>query len=565
LYKENVDEDKTPVLQGGSWGRGAVSKLLVPLLTMLATLPVLMRHISRGEFNYNVDETQHACTGQFVADLLRDHPIHHLIPYTYLYYVHYPALSGVVHWPPLFYLVEGAVFLGAGASVVTARLSVLLFAVIGLWFWFRLIEKLHSQFAAVVVTLLLAFSPCFLLFEKTVMLEIPSAAMCIVASYFWISFLKDKNSSSLYWFAVAVSLAMLSKQNAVYLVVFCLMSILALKKWDLLWHKRTIWSLLIIVCLAGPYYFLLSSLHWSAIAGDLGEKQVSLFQQIAYYWIAVPSLVGWPLLLLALAGMITCFLWNSKENNVLFFSWILSVYLVMTLIGHKEQRYVIYLVPAVIYFAVWPLLYSWPRSSWVKVVSYLVLLGVGASTIRTAWRFERPYVSGFAPVARAIRGMSDSGVVLVDTEIPANLIFFMRNEDPQHRFVLLRKALYSVRIKEELGSEEYMHTPEELKKLMRDDGIRFIVVSNRPPDGFPVERVLRDFLDTPQFRLVNRFPVEGNSPEWTDYYLSLYENLDAGPPAVPNLVTPMMTLDHNIVTPFEELGITPLAQAPDHR
>jgi hypothetical protein len=565
LYKENVEEDKTLTLQAQSWWHGSVLNALVPLLTVLATLPILMRHISKGEFNYNVDETQHACTGQFVADLLRDHPIGHLLPYTYLYYVHYPALSGVVHWPPFFYLVEGIVFLGVGASVVTARLTVLLFAVIGLWFWFRLVEKLHSRFAAIAATLLLAFSPCFLLFEKTVMLEIPSAALCIVASYFWICFLKDKNNSSLYWFAATVSLAMLSKQNTVYMVIFCFMSILALKKWELLWHKRTIWSLLIIVCLAGPYYFLLSSLHWSAIAGDLAEKQVSMFQQITYYWIAIPSLVGWPLLLLALVGAITCFVWNSKENNILFFSWILSVYLTMTLIGHKEQRYVIYLVPAVVYFAVWPLLLSWPRYSWVKAAGCILLVGVVASTIRSAWRFERPYVSGFAPVARAIRGMSDSGVILVDTEIPANLIFFMRNEDPQHRFVLLRKALYSVRIKEELGSEEYIHTPEQLKELMRDDGIRFIVVSNRPPDGFPVEKMLRDFLDTSQFRLVNRFPVEGNSPEWTNYYLSLYENLDAGPPAMPYLVTPMMTLDHNIVTPFKELGITPLSAAPAHR
>jgi Dolichyl-phosphate-mannose-protein mannosyltransferase len=565
LYKETIEEDKTSSLRSVPGWPGPVSKWLLPLLTVLATLPILMRHLGKGEFNYNVDETQHACTGQFVADLLRDHPIHHLVSYTYLYYVHYPALSGVVHWPPLFYFVEGLVFLTVGASVVTARLAILLFAVIGLWFWFRLVEKLHSPQAAVVATLLLAFSPCFLLFEKTVMLEIPSAAMCIVASYFWICFLKDNTSTSLYWFAVTISLAMLSKQNAVYLVVFCLMSILALKKWGLLWHKRTIWSLLIIACLAGPYYFLLSSLHWSSIAGDLAEKKMSLLQQVSFYWIAIPSLVSWPLLLLALIGAVTCFIWNSKENNILLFSWVLSVYLMMTLIGHKEQRYVIYLVPAVIYFAIWPLVLSVPRYPWIRVVGYLLLFGVSVSTVRSAWQYQRPYVTGFAPVARAIRGMSDSGVVLVDTEIPANLIFFMRNEDSQHRFVVLRKALYSVRIKEELGSEEYMHTSEQLKKLMSDDGIRFIVVSNRPPDNFPVEKLLRDYLDTSQFRLAGRFPVEGNSPEWTNYYLSLYENLDAGPPAMPYLVTPMMTLDHNIVTPFEDLGITPLQAKPRGR
>ena len=534
-----------------------ISRFVVPLLTILLTLPFLMRNITKGEFNYNVDETQHACTGQFVADFFRDRPLLHARDYTYLYYVHYPALSGVVHWPPLFYLVEGVTFLVAGSSVVTARLSILFFAVVGLWFWFRLVEKLHSQLVASVATVLLALSPCFLLFEKTVMLEIPSAAMCIVATYFWVGFLKDGESRDLYWFAVTMSLAMLVKQNAVYLVPFCLISLTVLKKWSLLRRRSTVWALAIIVCLSGPYYFLLSFLHWSTIAGDLAEKQLSVFQQITYYWVAIPSLTGWPILLLAILGMATCFLWNSRENNLLFFTWIFSVYLTMTLIGHKEPRYVIYFVPPFVYFAVWPLLLPSVRYYRVRVVASVALMMVTASVAFAAWRFDRPYVSGFAPVAATIRSMSNSGVILVDTEIPANLIFFMRNEDPQHRFVLLRKALYSVRIKEELGSEEYIHTPAELKALMRDDGIRFIVVSNPPPDVFPVESVLRSFLNTPQFQLIKRFPVEGNSREWKNYSLSLYENLDAGPPAARNLVTPMMTLDHDIVTPFDKLGITP--------
>lgn len=556
-----IEEDDIVTPTAAAPENRRISRFLIPVLTILLTLPFLMRHITKGEFNYNVDETQHACTGQFVADFLRDRPLLHARDYTYLYYVHYPALSGVVHWPPLFYLVEGVTFLIAGASVVTARLSILLFAVVGLWFWFRFVEKLHSQLVASVATVLLALSPCFLMFEKTVMLEIPSAAMCIVATYFWMGFLKRGENRDLYWFAVTLSLAMLVKQNAVYLVPFCLITLTVLGNWSLLRRRGTVWALAIIVCLSGPYYFLLSFLHWSTIAGDLAEKQLSVFQQITFYLVAVPSLTGWPILLLAILGMATCSLWNSRENNLLFFSWVFSVYLTMTLIGHKEARYVIYFVPPFVYFAVWPLLLPSARYYRVRAVASVALVLVTASVAITAWRFERSYVSGFAPVATAIRSMSNSGVILVDTEIPANLIFFMRNEDPQHRFVLLRKALYSVRIKEELGSEEYIHTPEELKALMRDDGIRFIVVSNPPPDVFPVKSVLRNYLNTPQFRLIKRFPVEGNSWEWKNYSLSLYENLDAGPPAARNLVTPMMTLDHDIVTPFEKLGITPGATA----
>ena len=74
-----------------------------------------------------------------------DHPFRHPVAYTYLYYVHYPALSGVLHWPPLFYLWEGLVFLVLGASVVTARISILLLAAVALWVWFRMVEELESD------------------------------------------------------------------------------------------------------------------------------------------------------------------------------------------------------------------------------------------------------------------------------------------------------------------------------------------------------------------------------------------------------------------------------------
>ena len=51
---------------------------------LLVILPVLTRHISKGEFNYNVDETQHAFTCVFFADLIHDHPIHNPVEYTSL-------------------------------------------------------------------------------------------------------------------------------------------------------------------------------------------------------------------------------------------------------------------------------------------------------------------------------------------------------------------------------------------------------------------------------------------------------------------------------------------------
>jgi len=174
----------------------------------------------------------------------------------------------------------------------------------------------------------------------------------------------------------------------------------------------------------------------------------------------------------------------------------------------------------------------------------------------SAVRFERPYVAGYAQVASAIRNLADSAVILVDAGIPANLMFFLHKEDSARRFVVVRKSLYEIPITPVRPGVELIHNRQGLDELLSDDGIRFIVVSSRPPAEFPIENILREMLETPRFRLIGRYSVEGNSPEWKDYYLSLYEDAQAGPPTVRSLRIPMLNIDHDIEVPFQDLGIT---------
>lgn len=528
---------------------------LAMVFTLLIVAIIVSHQIGRGEFNFNVDESQHAATGQFVASLIHDHPFQHPVEYTFLYYAHYPALSGVIHWPPLFYVYEGLVFLAFGATVITARLAVLVVAMLGLAFWFRLIQRLHSVEVAVAATLLLGFAPMVALFDKLVMLEIPCLTLAIVASYFWIRFLLEQRNAFLYWFSICAGLAALTKQNAVYLPLFCLLSVAALNCWRLLYRRATLIAFAIGVMIAGPYYLVDYRMHWSTVAKDLLEKQPSFFESVTFYVGTLPALTGWPILILALLGLVTSFWWASRTYALIFGSWFVAVYTTMTAIGHKEVRHIICLIPPIVYFALWPLLWkAVPR--WVAriaTVSMIAFLGV------SAWHIDRPYVSGYAPVAKEIRHISNSGVILIDSEIPANFIFFMRNEDPEGRFVVLRKALYSCRIETQFGCEIYLKTPSDLESLFRLDGIRFIVVSDRPPDNFPISYTLRNFLQSSQFRLLGSFPVEGHSPEWTNYTLLLYENLKAHPPESPTLHIPMETLSSDFEVPFDELGVFPPA------
>jgi hypothetical protein len=187
---------------------------------------VVAHGIDNGEFDYNVDEAQHAVTGLFVADAMHDLPLLHPIAYAYRYYAQYPAIA-LVHWPPLFYVVEGTSFLTLGRSVVAARISVLLFLVLLLYQWFCLVEELQGPFTAFVSAIVLATIPLMLVFEKAVMLEIPSLALGVAAIRHWIRYLDDGRRASVIKWALWASAALLCKQTSIYIFVFCFLSVAA--------------------------------------------------------------------------------------------------------------------------------------------------------------------------------------------------------------------------------------------------------------------------------------------------------------------------------------------------
>lgn len=116
-------------------------RLLLLGCLLLATMLLGYAQLRCQDLSYSEDETRNAVTGVYFADLMTDRPLSHPVEYTYRYYAQYPAL-GLIHWPPFFHLVEGGMFLLAGRSLETARLTVLLFMLVGLVFWFKLVRAL---------------------------------------------------------------------------------------------------------------------------------------------------------------------------------------------------------------------------------------------------------------------------------------------------------------------------------------------------------------------------------------------------------------------------------------
>jgi hypothetical protein len=125
-------------------------------------------------------------------------------------------------------------------------------------------------------------------------------------------------------------------------------------------------------------------------------------------------------------------------------------------------------------------------------------------------------VQGYAEVAQKIASISDRGVILYDANLTGTFTFFLHQHDPQRRFVVLRKLLYVSRMKEEGGSVELLHTPEEILASLKHNGVRYIVVSEDSEPEVPIQQTLRKLLTGPEFRLIARVPIQSNDKGWRD-------------------------------------------------
>lgn len=535
--------------------------LIVAVLAVCAV--VITRGIHNGEFSFNTDETIHASTGLYFADFLRDLPLRHPMQYTFRYYGQYPAL-GVLHWPPIFHMFEGLAFFLFGSSVVVARAVIVLFALLGIYFQFRLMEYLESRMAAVVAALLFAFLPLTLLFEKVVMLEIPALSLCIGAIFFWIRYLREERKADIYRFAFFACAALLTKQTGAFLVPVCILTVLFTRRLHIFLQRTTWYVVALCAIVLTPYYLAMARLHGKAMALSVDASHpVTLLHRVTFYWRVLPGQTGWIVLVLSVLGMVTYCAHKEWEKLGFVLAWIAGCYIVWTPIGVMEPRFMIYWLPAWAWLAAVPFTVAARGKVW-RAIPPLAAAACLSVQLLSALSFQRPYVSGYCAAARNVVRIAKSGYVLFDGPLPGNFVFFVRTSDPSRRVGVLRKALYVTMISKDEGSEELVHTPQGILNMLSEDGVRYIVVAENSPMSFPVQRTLRDLLHRDhQFRLRGVFPVGGDAPMVKpNMFLAIYENLQAPSAAsAPSLHLKMLTTRQDLDVPFTTLGPPPYSFA----
>lgn len=534
----------------GDWVPADRLTIALMISSLLLAAVFMLAGITRGEFSINgADEAFNATTGIYFADFARDLPLHNAVEYTYEYYAQYPALS-LVHWPPLFHIVEGAIFWLVGPSVVAARFTVLLFSLFGLAFWFRLVRDLDDDWTAAICTVLLAGCPSVLLYEKSAMLEIPSLSLCMAALFYWQRYARRGAAKNAYWFALFAGLALLTKQQSVFLAPVALLMLLAVRKWRLIFAGPTWGAFGLSLLLAGPFYVFSMSLDSRSIKGNLLKGLGQATNPFLYYPDALPEKLGLTLLIASLLGLLYWTRW-WRDGALAMLAWMAGWYLTFSAIATKDTRYTVYWLPPFVYFAVAPIVaYIRPRLS--RVAAATALVAVVSLNSWSALAYERPYVSGYESLARRIVRDAGRGVLLFDGDLAGNFVFFMRAADPNRRFIVLRKALYATEVMAQFGKEDLIHSEAELDALMKDYGVEYIVIEKGTPIEFESQQILRNYLVHSQFKLIEDVPIASNTQRWNSRSLLVYKNAAAAAPTARLLRVRMLSMGHDIVVPLDK-------------
>ncbi|MBI1738939.1 MAG: glycosyltransferase family 39 protein, partial [Acidobacteria bacterium] len=422
-------------------------------LVLLAVGIIISIGITRGEFFFFGDETRHAMTGVFFRDLLVDHPWSNPVQYAYEYYTKYPAL-GLVYWPPLFHMVEGLFFLVFGISVLASRLTILTYALVGVFFWYKIAEREGPQPRALASAFVFPLLPFVLAFERVTMLEIPCVAMCMVALYFWQGFMREERARDLWCFSVFLIASLYTSQKAIFVAFFVVLHFLVERRWKLL-KRWDVWAAgLLSVAIVVPWYlFMLQklSLSYERVAGRQFEHVATAYQLFYYPKRVIPQM-GMLLGILGMAGSVWAMLRARKEHRF-FLVWMVASYLCFTLIQEQSIRHTMIWIPALVYFALVMVENLMPRRSWV-IAAFSVL---AIYSVVKALNTETAKASGIEPIAQYLMAQPESDVVYYQGFLNGNFIFFVRKYDPEKRRLIAReKQIVATRINEGYGARQIL-------------------------------------------------------------------------------------------------------------
>ncbi len=525
--------------------------LLAGALLLLCAVQLLTWQTSEPFFNN--DETRHLLTGVYFRDLLRERPLTDLAGWTVRYYLQYPAL-GLLIWPPFFYLVAGLLMSVFGTSIVVGQLAVGLFAALACVYVYRFVRLTHDAPQALGAVLLFGLAPMSFKYSRHVMLEMPTLALALAATFHFWRYLNEDRRRDIFLAAILAALAALTRFDAVYLLPLFGLLLASKGRWDIL-RRREVWlaAVAAVVLLTPAYAVTAKYIGWlhfkQASQTELyGNPATFSWARGAYYLKALPrNFLGWALFIPALLGLGLSFRKSQRPAAWPYLAIAGVVYVTFTLISELDERHAIYWLPAWAFFAahaLWTLAQTLKQPKFYAPLLAIVLI----LTLRAGLPGASLYVRGYAEAASyVIANTQDTPFCFFSGRLNGNLIYQLRHHDPPRRLWTLRadKLLFNDFNASAIGSRELVSEPQMLATLYRYDPALLIIET--PTQGEPfaasglaraaVEGRIREIIAAhpERFRLEKEIAVDSNFQGFRGMKLRIYRNLQRNPQPDKNL------------------------------
>ena len=399
-------------------------RLTLPALLYLPLILVLQWICGAYQTGFDgwFDEPRHYVTGLMVRDYIASLQLAHPLQFAENYYLHYPAVE-FGHWPPVFYILQAAwtMFLPVSHGSMLVFMAVLTTATALLVH--RCAEKEMSSVWAWMSGLLFIALPVTQMYAAMVMSEMPLALFSVAGLLGIIRYFEKETMGRAAALGLLISIAVLAKPSAWVLPLTLVLSALLLKEWKRLFSPRLWLAAALVAVLCLPFSVL--TLNMVRVGQGQAITWSHTWTALPIYLSELPSMLGIPLLVLALCGIAVRFFWPLLIGRPLPLFWtVMAVYLACVLLFHivvptpAVPRKIMMAVPVFALFAVagveWMAAVFPAKLSFRARTTAAALVALSAFAVLTFKIPQRP-ASWVPEVARALVSRPDlrKPVVLV--------------------------------------------------------------------------------------------------------------------------------------------------------
>ena len=525
----------------------------VAALLVLLTVGFLFTGAPHDGAFYWSDSPRHALNGVFVMDLLRDLPLNDPAGYAYRYYAQYPALT-ILFYPPLFYAISAPFYALFGVTQEVALLVVALhYIAFGLGCW-RLARFWLDTQGALAFALLMLVLPEVAFWGRQVMLEVPAFAFLVWSAVAFLKHWREGSRAGLYGAAALLVLAMYTKISVAYVgVVYALLLVWRYRL--AVFSQRDHWAVLVLSAIGlAPLVVLTLKFGQANVqsVGGVADAVASRASLAGWLWYArqLPEQLGWPLFVASGAGLLWALV---RQRQAPWFAgvrfwllWLVVGYVFFSLIDLKEARHSVYLLPALVFFAVGAMQHLLPRP---YSSAALIVLVAATAAITAVWR-PVYYVEGYAKAVDTVAKLAPKdSVVLFSGYRDGAFVFNMRSREDRRDLSVLRadKILLSVAVRRELGVEEKPMTDKQLAQTINESGVHYVVMQPGFWTDLEAMRRFERVVTGPQFEEVARIPTPANHKAH-ETELVIYRNLGPVGPKPDKLNIELKIINRQIST-----------------